>query len=837
MRKMNLDLRHSIIIISGLLCYATAAPAGTIPINIDEPTGKNRSEWAVRGGIPFPEGELRSTDNLRLLNPKGQAIPLQRSKLAVWPDGSLKWVLLNFDADLKSDKGAAYKLEYGRGVKGVTPEGGITVKETAAGVEVNTGAMKFSVPPPLSGDKLIDQVWLDLNGDRQFSADEAVLADGLSGFYKSTRSDNYEVGQALIEGPDDEARARIESVEVERSGPIEAVVLIKGHYGHAHFPESPFTVRLYARLGDSTIRVVHTFTYTGSPKIDFPSGIGLEIPLKADKAKTVMSFGSEAGMVGFRNGEDGFDHGATLQRSHLNYSIWRAAGEDHAPEELAKGSQSPGWADMSAGSFGLTVAMRNVWQEYPQEIHLDGRSGIVKACFWPIHGPVMDLRRYSDYMYRLLGEVTFARWSGSFQNEAKATGLAKTHECLLNFHPGPAEEKTAQAVSDAINQPSIIYVTPEWYRDTRALGYYSLIDKKRYPRLERTLGRYIDFFLASQDYWGWYSWLDYGDIGHMWGSTFWDGPDGKPDMRHEWDYDIGRWGWTNTEGMPGIWFHLHWLRTGERKYFLAAEAQARHTRDIDIFHWGHNKGRGHTRHNVNHWGDGDYEDRISGPISYSLHYYMTGDERSREVAEMVVDDHYLARGGPAATATLSAHLYGVLVRWEMTGDKKYEKIMRNAVDAFIDAQHPETGAYPNRAAVVVGTGERLGLDPMTSDGNGMFLHNFGLMQALIGYYNISKYDRLKDSLVRHADLCTRKLGGATSHFRLLAFAARVTGEDKYVRTIRERIKGRNLYGDRVNPDQADWTGTEAYMDPTGTYYICAIGHDMPYVMEVLGTEE
>ena len=57
-----------------------------------------------------------------------------------------------------------------------------------------------------------------------------------------------------------------------------------------------------------------------------------------------------------------------------------------------------------------------------------------------------------------------------------------------------------------------------------------------------------------------------------------------------------------------------------------------------------------------------------------------------------------------------------------------------------------------------------------------------------------------------------------------------------MRIIRERIKGRDLYGDRVNPDPNDWTGTEAYMDPTGTYYVSAIGHDMPYVMEVLGKE-
>jgi len=831
MLRMSAGLGFAIAVVAG-----HTMAGGWIPLHIDEPVGVERTDWPVRGGIPFPRGAVKSIANFRLLDDAGDPVPFQATRLAVWPDGSLKWVLFDFNAHLRATKGATYRLEYGKGVKAPSEGKKILARDDGRRIVVDTGPLKFIVPK--SGGKLISRAWLDLDGDGVFSPAESLLSDaGITGFFQVLRSSTYRVGRADIDGTLDVARLQVDSAVVEVPGPLKAVICLRGRYIHRHMPPSPFTVRLYARRGSSSLRMVHTFVYTGEPKVDFPAGIGIDITLRGDKADMVLTFGTDKGGVGFPNGREGFDHGALIQNSHMDYEVWKAAGGDHGPVRLFSGARAPGWADLSSGRFGCTVGLRNMWQEYPQEIGLDGRTGSIKACFYPVHGPVMDLRRYSDKMYRLLGETTFFRFSGSFTNEATAAGLAKTHECVIRFHPGAVDDSRAKSVSDWLNHPSLVYVTPEWYRDTRVLGYYHVLDRENFPRLERTLERYFDFFRASQEYWGWYSWVDYGDIGHMWGSRFKDTPDGPYQVRHEWDYDIGRWGWTNTEGLPGLWFHLQWLRTGERKYFIAAEAMARHTRDIDIFHWGHNKGRGHTRHNVNHWGDGDYEDRISAPIGYSLNYFLTGDERSRDVIEEVVDGHYLARKEPAASSTLATHLYGVLVRWEMTGDRKYERMLRKAVDAFIDAQNPETGAYPDRAVVVVATGEPTGLNPRESDGNGMFLHNFGLMQALIDYYNLTGYKRLARSLIRHADLCVKRKRGASNHSRVLSFAARLTGDRKYVETLRKRIKGYGLYEDQVNPDPNDWTGPNAYMKPHGTYFVSAFGHDLPYAMEVLGRED
>lgn len=47
-------------------------------------------------GIPFPKGQLQDPTRLRLRSDDGNDIPLQTETLALWPDQSAKWVLLDF---------------------------------------------------------------------------------------------------------------------------------------------------------------------------------------------------------------------------------------------------------------------------------------------------------------------------------------------------------------------------------------------------------------------------------------------------------------------------------------------------------------------------------------------------------------------------------------------------------------------------------------------------------------------------------------------------------------------------------------------------------------------
>jgi hypothetical protein len=78
-----------------------------------ETEGSAHVRWPVSGGIPFRRGHLRSIDKVRLFDAKGNEREIQPAVLSVWPDGSVRWLLVEFVADLPRDLDVHFVLEYG----------------------------------------------------------------------------------------------------------------------------------------------------------------------------------------------------------------------------------------------------------------------------------------------------------------------------------------------------------------------------------------------------------------------------------------------------------------------------------------------------------------------------------------------------------------------------------------------------------------------------------------------------------------------------------------------------------------------------------------------------
>src|SRR6185369_13335739 len=69
--------------------------AGSVPLRGDFPDASVSEAIPLSGGVPFPQGAVKSTDNIRLLGAGNKEIPAQVTKLAVWPDASIKWALID----------------------------------------------------------------------------------------------------------------------------------------------------------------------------------------------------------------------------------------------------------------------------------------------------------------------------------------------------------------------------------------------------------------------------------------------------------------------------------------------------------------------------------------------------------------------------------------------------------------------------------------------------------------------------------------------------------------------------------------------------------------------
>lgn len=94
---------------------------GTVEVHLDydraltEATSSARHSvrWPASGGVPFSQGVLFSAGRVRLLAPSGEERTIQTEVAALWPDGSIRWLLVEFAANLPEDLEGAFRLEFG----------------------------------------------------------------------------------------------------------------------------------------------------------------------------------------------------------------------------------------------------------------------------------------------------------------------------------------------------------------------------------------------------------------------------------------------------------------------------------------------------------------------------------------------------------------------------------------------------------------------------------------------------------------------------------------------------------------------------------------------------
>jgi hypothetical protein len=196
-------------------------------------------------------------------------------------------------------------------------------------------------------------------------------------------------------------------------------------------------------------------------------------------------------------------------------------------------------------------------------------------------------------------------------------GVANTSELTLWACASVPANAELVKMAHAGAEPAMLVCTPQYYHDQRAFGFWSLPDRSTAFRrsIEDQLENEIDFYRDEVDQRSWYGLWDYGDMMRMY-----------DEVRHEWRYDIGGWAWNNTELLPDYWLWYSFLRTGRADLFRLAEAMTRHTSEVDVHHLGRFAPLG-SRHNVNHWGDGAKQPRVSQSGLKRFYYFLTTDDR------------------------------------------------------------------------------------------------------------------------------------------------------------------------------------------------------------------
>jgi hypothetical protein len=446
---------------------STSSGKRQVSLRVTEDQGLVRINQPVTSGVPLAEGQLWNPALARLLR-DGQEVPLQASVLSRWPDGSIRWLLLDFQADLVAGETAEYVLEYGSTVA-ASPYAGIVVEEDHDTVTVATGRLEvtFGKQSQLIRGLKVDGVpWEGLQSPK-------LVLQGSGGLVISTSSAPYQL-------------------MVEEVGPERVVVLVKGELHEMEGGETlnfAYDMRFHFYRNATRVRIDPTITHLmgWEPRIavshakitdvslSFPGWLrGSQAIFDIATAREQISSGQAASV-------------ALLQTTERNYEIISDG------RQIAAGDRAPGWAQFRQGDRSLTAGVRHFWEHFPKGIVLN-----------------------ED------GDLRVQLWAASADPLIMGGGEAKRHEIYLDL-----SDQGAAAVAGLLH-PLRAVASPSWYSSTHGFGRpFLLIEDGHLPLYNPSIAMYETFveqgyvrLAQNRDRLGEYGWRNFGD----W-STTWD-PDG-----------------------------------------------------------------------------------------------------------------------------------------------------------------------------------------------------------------------------------------------------------------------------------------------------------------------
>jgi len=615
--------------------------------------------WPVTGGVPIAEGQAPAGSLFALRDASGAPVPLQADVTARWPDGSARWVLLDFQAVARPDRVADYVLSWGSASSSVLPADPVRRHdEPAAGLTAGQVAVTGT------GDALLD----------------------ISG--------RWSVDFQLTGSAGESCRTVVESCDIETAGPLRGTLALRGVFvapdGRRVFG---FRLRVTTYAGLPLIRV--------EPMILVDTDAGILQQIRSLNLSILPRGGARAACLGGSPGWEGAVT-AAVRLFQCDDQCYRMEGTADA------GCRAPGWAAIRNEHGAMSVAVRDFWQQWPKSLEVSPAG--VSVGLFPrfIEGDYDHMQPWYKHQYLFAGECYRLR-----------TGQARRWDLWLDLE-GRGEELAAMACAPLVPSadPAQALATTVW----GAIAPAGTREMQAYDAWAEDLCKaYQHAIEVDRDY-GAMNWGDwFGERQVNWGN-------------HEYD---------TTDQLL-----VQFARTGDPRYFYAADAAARHSTEVDTVHsvnpeladyflactpikypgFPPRPGMVHA-HALGHVG-GFYpldriealfvEKRIEGDNPHPhlclepfhvchifvqgiiRQYGLTGDPFLKETALRICDN--LARlvedrqfqfmnDAPHCGRTTGWPLLALAAAYELDGDPRYLQAMRTLVDDALARQDPNCGGW------------------------------------------------------------------------------------------------------------------------------------------------
>ena len=495
----------------------------------------------------------------------------------------------------------------------------------------------------------------------------------------------------LTDGEGRLCRAAGEQVTTETSGPVRATRCVKGAF------YAPGGDRLFQfRLRASAYSGLRRFRLEPLVLIDPAGGVirnirSLDLVISPVEAAERMCIG---GAPGWQGGAD-----STVRLFQVDDETYRFEGAD------AVGGKAPGWAEVADARGTVAVALRDFWQQWPKSLEVDSGRLVVGLL------PAFEAGTFGHmgpwYKHQYLFEADHYRLR---------TGQARKWDLWVDLNGnGEALAATANAPLVPAADPEQAIGTGVWHAVTPA----GTPEKREFdPWLEDLFDAYCASIRIQRDY-GAMNWGDwFGERKVNWGN-------------HEYD--------TLNQLL------IQFARTGDPKYFLAADATARHSTEVDVVHFVNDDLAAHFTDN---WGRKGYPPRAGMVHEHCIghvgsfyptetirklfvehgvgnsdrpylcldpfnlghiwtqgmvrHYFLTGDPFIKETVDTIGDNlARLVEDGVQDFGITDPH-FGRAAGWpllalagayEMDFDDRFLKAMTDLVDRALDRQDPHCGGW------------------------------------------------------------------------------------------------------------------------------------------------
>ena len=524
-----------------------AVPAGEkrfVRVSARTPDGEETSSEpvAIEPPPPFPEGSQTAlripltvveTEGLNRTEPVTFAIPL--------PPGALgsPWTA-------RLESGAPIQITTRPLVR--WPDR--TIKWLLVNATVTVGAaqtrkLELIVDPKISPSFLSTFGSMITQSDEKITVETGLArllvdrATGAGGIYQLDLEEGYQLLSTLpvsrlVATDGSVYTGKVERVCIEEDNSPRTIIAVSGHHRNAQGePFFGFTLRYICHHSDPYITIEHVIEH--------------------DMARPDDKYGDE--MRSFAALDLVFEPAQQGERAQVS-----VLGD--APVEIADGQRlfqhSDGKFVLDGKEGGrcaglitdgrLAVAVADFWQQWPKGLGVS--EGKVEVGLFPAITPRNRYAKLPNedihYFYIRDGHYTFR------------AGFEKRHRLLL----GPTPAAGVDTMLARVNAPLLVTAHPTWYAATGALFDIAANDSAKSALYDQALDKAVDGYFQTREDNHWYGLMNYGDT--------------VGGRAHS---------WKNIEYDAAHGFLTQYVRTGDRRFFLAGEQAARHNADIDVVHY------------------------------------------------------------------------------------------------------------------------------------------------------------------------------------------------------------------------------------------------------------